>query len=445
MDQDALIRELREIKEAAQSLHDPDKLKAAIREVISEDSGDHGGTGKGAARTDGGGGEEAASGHSLRHLLAQRAPDGQVAELHRLADRVHLVSRMTGRAPNELKCWEPYKKLAGELCGRAMNTSDDSAFVPTGFTDSLIDTARIDRRIPGLVNQFSLARSPLTLPVGSDLGLPVKIAEPTTDTAQKIPAQDPATGSVTFDATTYGVRVPFSEEFDEDSIVTAEEYIRSRIAKCMVDGLETGIINGDTAATHQDTAVVTAANDIRKLWLGFRGLAFDNSATYDCAETSIGAADFEQGDVVRTVAKLDDAYKSDPSKVILIFSVGAMYAALSNSADWDAFLTLDKIGPQAINVTGEFGSLYGHPVVTSAYISKTLAATGLGTSTSTYTGIVAFNRDAWALAVQRAVTLTTIYDAETLQYKVIGHSRADFRAYRPSDKVSAFGYKITPV
>lgn len=428
---DDLVRELRQITEQIRREHDPETLKRALRDAVATVPRDSRRlAGLDAAAADG------APARSLKQLMHRPARDPQVAELQRLNDRVYLCSALLRRDPRTLKSYADFAGLAGEL-RKALNTVDDSEFVPDSFSTSLVEEVRLQRRLPTLFENVDIPRSPLKWPVEGGIGLPYLVSENVSDTGSKIPTRNPNTADVTFAAKTIGVRVPFSHEFDEDSIVAAEDYVRRQIAKALTDGLETAILNGDSDSTHMD-GIVTASNDVRRTFNGLRRLARVPSTN-----TETDLATFNQAGFAAVRRKMG-AYGIDPSELICIVGVNTYYEILGNSTNWGDFQTLDKVGPRAIAVTGEVGALYGVPVVVSAYAPETCANAATCDGTGSDGVMVIANRRAYGLATQVGATIETLWDPEALQYKVIGYQRVDFQPWfnAATELAASVGYNI---
>lgn len=447
---DQLLQELGEVKAALQTQDKPtldtDAIEVAVKAILARDTGNHGGAQT--AQPDPLETSDEPEG-GLSAVVSRKAINEAEAEFQHLNDRVYMVSRMLGVAPQKTKSFRELQARTKALSTSVASAGDE--YVPTGFSVQLIEEMRLLRRLPALFDNITIPRSPFEWPVAGSIGLPYLMAENVNDTPVLIPTRTPTTRNTTFSANTMGVRVPFSREFDEDSIVAAEGYVRSQIAKSLTDGLETAILNGDaTDATHQDT-VVTASNDVRKTFDGLRYLALVSTAcTYDTTTTT---ASFDQGDLPNTMSKLSAAY-AQPSELVAIISHRAYMSILVNSAlatsTWPAFLSLEKLGPRAINLTGEVGSAFGVAIVVSAYMPDTLNTSGLDPLTpSTTSGLIVANRAAFVLATQRSAELTTVYDPEALQYRVVGSQRVDFKPWRAqgtaSERGVAYGIKLALV
>jgi HK97 family phage major capsid protein len=435
---DELIQELRTIAEQIRKDHDPERLQKAIRDAVATAP-------RGPATTAGGPGHRRAAldaaasdapATTLKTLMGRPARDGRERELQQLNDRVYLASCLLRRDPRTLKSWTDFSRLGGEL-RKALNVVDNDEFVPDGFSVSLVEEVRLQRRLPLMFENVTLPRSPLKWPVEGGIGLPYLIGEPSGDSPDKVPTRAPGTNQVTFNAKTIGVRVPFSHEFDEDSVVAAEDYVRRQIAKALTDGLETAILNGDTATLHMD-ATVTAANDVRRTFDGLRKLA-----KAPAVDTETELSTFNQAGFV-SVRQQMGAYGIDPAELIAVVSVKTYYKIIGDATNWGDFQTLDKVGPQAINLTGEVGALYGVPVVVSPYAPETCSDASVDDGLGTDAVMLIANRRAYGLATQVGATIETVWDPESLQYKVIGYQRVDFQPWfaAATQRAVSVGYGI---
>jgi hypothetical protein len=192
---------------------------------------------------------------------------------------------------------------------------------------------------------------------------------------------------------TLSIAVPIHQDAEEDAIMNAMSMLQTLIAEGHRDGVEDAIWNADDAGTHQDAiaswnprsrwGILGAANDHRTAWTGLRALAFDksNAAAGNADQTAKGwLADLKNVDVA---VAFDDT----------VLACTPQYYLSQLITDSD-LLTVDKIGAAATLITGQVGSIGGHRVVLSEFLTADLAASGLYTGSGA-TGsrlIVARNR-----------------------------------------------------
>lgn len=204
----------------------------------------------------------------------------------------------------------------------------------------------------------------------------------------------PVTASRTHSPTTMAVSVPVNRDAEEDSFIEWGAFGRALVLEALRDGEEDCLINGDTAATHQDTGLASWAgpnsrwgvtgstNDHRKAWIGLRARAFDVSATADKNAAQAYT------DYMLWRSQLASAHKQLDG-LVYILNLDNVIAKLLTDSN---LLTVDKYGPQASILTGEVGRIGGVPVVISEYMTGDLATSGLYTGSGTTTGGLLVNR-----------------------------------------------------
>jgi HK97 family phage major capsid protein len=384
---------------------------------------------------------------SLRYKLLMEQPttmcDDDAKQLRRLNDDLVLMKmfhQASPKAPNPMatKAWEEYQQLRT----KALNTETAGTgleFMPDEMSSDLIEQYLSDRRVAGLFDQLTMPNDPYTWPVSKQMGLPYLIGENTSDTGEKIPVRDPGTDDVTFTTKTVGMRVIWSRNLDERSMVNMSAWTNRQISLGLADGLETMVLNGDTAATHMDT-VVTAANDCRHAMNGLRKLALSPST-----DTVMDCATFTQANIAK-LRNMMGKYAGRPSELVQIVSLGVANLMMQNVSDaFSAFATMDKVGPNAVNVTGEIGQLYGAPVITSDLLPETCSNSWLNDGLGSDGLFVVANRTCFGLGSFGGILVEVVYDAETQQFKLIGSMQRAFMPYHDAttETAVAVGYNIS--
>jgi len=215
-----------------------------------------------------------------------------------------------------------------------------------------------------------------------------------------ITVEDPARGRTssvkmenrTYEAKTIQATIVYDMDAAEDAVIEWMPVFTMVAAGARNAAVEDAIINGDTAATHQD-AIATwnaagrwqdlgAANDHRTAWIGLRARAFDVSNTNDKSGATT-AADYLAGDV----ATLDAPHAFGD----LVFVPSNKYYLGTLIKDTN-LITFDKRGMGATILTGQIAELGGHPVIRSGFMTDDLASTGLYTGSGSYGGRLVFDR-----------------------------------------------------
>lgn len=369
----------------------------------------------------------------IKTLISRPAKDEDVAELQRLNDAV-----MFSKNLNPLG-WQGGEAMAKFREKAAMYTTGSGVgaeFVPETWSNQLEMAMRLENRVPGLFRQVAMPQSPYHVPVGGAVPTSYLIPEATTDNASFVPSGAYGTAECVLTAKTLGVRVPFSIQLNQDSIVEMTPALTEVVGVALTDAIEDAIINGDTAG-NVATTISDLTNDRRAAWNGLRTLAFTATATnYD-------ASTLTEASFVGARQKLSVGYQN-PSDLVYIVSP-FVWGAMCNATNFPSFVSMDKVGTLAANVQGEVGQLWGSPVVVSQHYRHLQDNAGKDTGAGTYTGFIVANRRAFALGIA-ARSIVTIYNPETLQFATVGHVRAAFAPYNTQGtttfRATASGYKV---
>jgi len=229
---------------------------------------------------------------------------------------------------------------------------------------------------------------------------------------------------------------------EEDAIIAWAPTARDAMLRARRDAVEDAIINGDTAGTHQDTAIGTwtaggrwtpgSSKDHRKAWLGLRARAFDTSCT-----TDISAA-FGPDDYVKQLANLGVAHTFGDT--VLMPSPLHFLSSLATDADLWRY---DGAGVDAAIVQGSSYQLWGRPIVLSQFNSDELNASGIYDGiTTTYGSRLAFNRSRFEIAKRRGLRMSLeTYEHKGVRYMTVS-DRLIFRTFDGSAvKNVHLGYK----
>jgi len=264
----------------------------------------------------------------------------------------------------------------------------------------------------------------------------------TSDNPALYPVSTVSMGQAQITAKGLSTRYILDEELIEDSAVLLLPAMQRMIAKDMRDAVEDALINGDSAATHQDAIAswnirerwgasgLGGSNDHRRLWTGLRAAAYDKSTTLDINS-------FDAAKMLELISKLGEYAASDK---VLIVSPEALY---ENLLGLEQVITLDKFGPQASILTGQIGSIFGMPIVVSRFMSDDLATTGLYTGTGATTGMLCVSRDSWNIFARRGIQIQQEQDIKSGAFNMVATERLTFDSLDASDvKNVAFGFNL---
>lgn len=234
----------------------------------------------------------------------------------------------------------------------------------------------------------------------------------------KITSDNPASYTPTTPATDVGsstvpgfaIRILVDEVASEDSAVAAIPTLQRLMMAGLDDGFEDCGLNGDTAATHQDTI---AAWNIRSRWgssglggsadhrrgfIGGRARAFD-----------IGSTAKQDGSAVQTaagfLAALAKMGERAQGRVVAFMS--PEYVVQKVMA-WDQVMTVQNFGLQASILQGAPMAVFNVPIRLSRFVSADLNASGLyDDTTKTKSWFQLFDLDSFFIYRRRGPVMET--------------------------------------
>jgi len=336
-----------------------------------------------------------------------------------------------------LRMFERYSQVSSDF-RKALDTAtagEGLEWIPTGFSAELIDKVRLELKVAGLFQQFTMPTNPFKYPLLTGDVTIYFMPESLADLSEKIPASSITTAGLTFTAVKLAARILCSDEITEDSVVAILPVLKNDLAKGLAEGLEDVIINGDTTATHQDSDV-TAAKDRRKAFKGLRKLAAAG-AKYDTG------ANFTASDI-RQVRGQMGKYAVNPADCAIVTSISAYLKSFLNFTE---VATVDKFGEQATWLKGYLTALDGMPIIISEKVRQDLNATGVYDGVTTTKSIFAIvNKGCYLIGNRRLVTVKQASDIETDQEILVITQRLDFEPKYPaaSEYAVGIGYNIVP-
>ena len=353
------------------------------------------------------------------------------AEVQNGMDKIYLLSKMLNKHPKQLKSWSPFKRMFDSNAGEFRKALDSTTagggdeWVPTELSPSLQAKVRLQLKVAALFAQIQMPSNPYELPVELGNIASYKQAENTGDTGQTIiPVGDTAslTGKTTLTAVPHATRVLMSKEVTEDSIIPILPHIQSKIILALAQGREDAILNGDTAGSHEDTDV-SSADSRRKLFLGLRAMCNDQSYTTDLATLTFS-------NLLEMRSEMG-VYGANPSDLAIITSISGYIKLIKGLGD--EVNTLDKLGPNAVILSGQLASVGGVPVIVSEYVRTDLSSAGIYGSGETKTAIYCVNRNAFAVGERSRPTSQLLQELYAVynQNALIATERIDFQPLFP--------------
>jgi len=380
-------------------------------------------------------------------FIISKSIDPEVSEFQKWQDDVLILSTLLSKTypsqdvcnPRTLKTWKKGERRFSKFIKAMSDTSGSGQdWIPTLFSSQLIDVFHLEQRVEALFDAIDpMPSDPFKIPIVSSEGSIKIIAESTSDSASKITATTPGTSNITLETTKLGIRMVFSEELSEDSIIPIMPFLKRHLGKIMALGMEDAIINGDTSTTHMDTDV-TSATDPRKAWNGLRAISWDVNAAGTTTALDVAGAQLALVHV-RTIRGYLGKYGADPSNLVYITSPTGALQVMSITE----LVTLDKYGPNATILKGEVGRIDNVPVVISEKVRENLNGSGFYDSTSTdKTLLLCVFRPGFCVGTRRKMTLKTFTDIQTDQQILVGLMRKEFETYYPGEAVVSQAYDV---
>ena len=308
----------------------------------------------------------------------------------------------------------------------ADNSGVGGEWIPDEFRTELYQTFQVPRGLRALLPSVQMERETLLIPKLSRGGRPYIMGVATDDLA-KYQASTIETAQKTVRAKGLATLMNIDDAAGEDSAFAIIPALSRQIAQDLEDAFEDCMINGDTAATHQDDIAnwnvrerwgasgLGGSSDHRRLFLGMRAASFDKGSTVDIGGTAMTFAEFMS--VVSQLGELAVGNK------VCVVSPEALVA---NFLQLDQVVTLEKFGPQATVLTGELARLAGIPIVMSRFMSADLkGTTGLyDNATKDSTGFLVFNTDSWYQYLRRQITIESDKDIASGAIQLVSTMRA---------------------
>lgn len=360
---------------------------------------------------------------------------GMPAELQRKMDDVYIVHSLLsadrvsrGLSPVDVKGLGIYREL--EELRKALGsaaTGEGAEWIPTGFSPELIREVKLRLKVAALHQRINMPTDPFKIPAKRSTTTAKLTAERGTPTAQSF-----TTANVILDAVKLLAYVDCPYELEEDSIIAMLPLIREDIVEALAEGQENATINGDTATTHMD-GDVTAADDNRKAWNGYRKLAL-SAAKVDLATFNATNLRLLRSKMLK--------YGVSPSDLAWVCGTTTY---LTKFLGLSEVITLDKYGPAATVLTGELGKFDGIPIVVSEKVRENLNASGVydGVTTTKSQLSLVFRRG-FLYGDRREVLVETDRNIKGQTTDIVASQRLDFKSRynAAAEPIVAVGYNI---
>lgn len=324
------------------------------------------------------------------------------------------------------------------------NTSGTGAeWVPNAYSSTLYEEYFAPAGIAGLFEVVDVpASGSLIVPGITDNIRPYLKGKVTTDNPAAYTGSTPVSSSTTITPAGSAVLVRVDESAAEDSIFAMLPEISRRAGRAVGDGYEDGMVNGDSAATHQDAIAswnirsrwgasgLGSSADHRRAFIGFRALAADRSCTVDQGSGQTVAKIMEE-----LLGGLGERGVED---AVLIVSPEVFFKKILTDSN---LLTVDKAGIAATLIRGQVAMIAGVPVIVSRWLSADLANTGLFTGSGAKSGVLAVSRSEFKHYQRRDTLIEMEKDITSGSYAIVATLRRSMATTSSaSSAVARFGY-----
>ena len=346
-------------------------------------------------------------------------------EFQKDSDSIYLASRLLRTYPRDLAAWGPFAKKHDKFV-KAMDSAtagDGAEWFPVEMSARLTKLVELELRVARLFTRITMPRKQFELPTMTTLVEAKKLSETLVDveSATSIPVSEPTTNKAILTAKKLGIRMNWSMELEEENIFPLVPLLEEQASKSIARGIETGIINGDTAGTHQDAGI--GADSAETTWDGLRKRAKSgnkfNLATLDVDNllqllSSIGKYGSEVS---------DSAWITSPAGWVQLMK-------MKDAASRQVLVTMDTGGEMFGLKTGKINVLFGRPVIVSEKVKTTLDVNGVVPATpGDKTQIILTHRPTFVMGDRRAIRVGTRVWIDTDQRIIVSTWRGDFTNY----------------
>ncbi len=290
-----------------------------------------------------------------------------------------------------------------------------SEWVADSWRAELWQRVRQDNIVAPLFDMVEMPTQPYELPIESQ-DPTVYYVQETTDQNQlvlgatnPIPQSKAGTGKMQMSAKKLALRMAWSSELNEDSLIPVVANYRRQALRAMQNAVDNVLLNGDTVTgANANVNLIDGTPTAGTKYLAFNGLRKYCLVT-NTAQSKNGAGApptmplLRQG---RFLLKGDYALR--PRDLAWIVDDSA-YGKLLNLPE---FATMDKAGAMATNLTGQVGVIDGVPVFASAELGLSQAADGKISATpanNTKGQAVLVFRPNWLIGYRRQVQAQVDY------------------------------------
>mgnify|MGYP000063486669 CR=1 FL=1 len=313
--------------------------------------------------------------------------------------------------------------------------------LPTVYRDE-----RLVGDVAGLFQVYQMAAQTELVPFMTTGLRAYKHVAGTTDDPAQFTSSSAVTAQRTMSSTGFVVRTQLDADAAEDAILAMAPFLNNEIVLTLRYAEEDCLINGDTAATHQDTIAtwdprsswgssgLGGSADHRRTYIGLRARAFDVSNTTDGSSTETFAG------LMGWRASLKAPLGVGQNIVHITSPEWYLLKVLTMTE----LKTVDVYGDGAANRTGNIPGIAGARLVLSDFVTADQAATGLYTGSSSYTGLITCNVSRFMVTQRAGNQLEMEKDITRGVFNLVGRNRRGFFTQDASSTKNVhYAFKLT--
>lgn len=324
----------------------------------------------------------------------------------RLAQRTVAPGRVPMTPNHDAKILRAARSLGADVARAFVDSANVGAeWIPDEWIPEVERYVKHGRSVASLFRELRVTRETAFLPTLTGGFIPYIHGEPTGDDPARMQSSSLPTDKRQINVKTLAVRTQIGDNAAEDAMDFMLNEIMEEGAFGLLSGEEDAIINGDTAASHEDTALATwnpdsfygaapggSSIDHRRICLGLRAQAYDRSNTTDRSTFSLAT-------LAADGASLVGSRQSPKDDAIVVNN----YILATKLMVLDQVVTREKYGDSAPIVTGELARVFGKPIIPSQFLTKDLASTGLYTGSGATSGLLHVRANRYRRVVRRGV------------------------------------------
>jgi len=320
-------------------------------------------------------------------------------------------------------------------------TGTGAEWIPEAFSSTLYEEIWLNLEIAKLFRRIQMPAPTYTLPFN-----PGRIIALATTEGVTVDKKKPTTDKLVFTAKKIMAIVEMTDEFEQDSLVPALNFLRTQLIEAFALAQETMCLNGEISGNKlYASGQVPAASDVRSLVNGIRRDAMNLNAKVD-----FGAASGFTADNLRALRTQMGKYGKKPGDIAYIMDMAQYNACLG----FTGYQFLYQYGAGAVIQNGELGRLDGIPIIVTELLpaGATDAADALGllnasgvwdSNTATKKTCVLVNKNGYLWGDRTEFSLELWRNPLSQTTNLIGSQRLDFeRVGSDTAKFCAVGYNI---